>query len=68
MFTLKEMGTAKAKHDVKILMEDKRYSNFIKGHIYRYMLKENDVILVDEDRYGYCTDLIDFYKDFEIVK
>mgnify|MGYP007056095242 CR=1 FL=1 len=29
----------KAKHDVKVLMEDNRFSNFLKGKVYRWYEK-----------------------------
>ena len=46
---------AKAKHDVKVLMEDNRFSNFLKGKEYRCM------------KCGYKTDMKSFDEDFEIV-
>ena len=61
------MTKAVAKHNLNVLMEGVRFSNFIKGHSYRFMIKVNDVFLTDEDKYGYQTDLSDFYDDFEIV-
>lgn len=61
------MTKAVAKRDIKILMEGGRFSNFIKGHSYRCMIKGNDVFLTDEDKYGYHTDLSDFHEDFEVV-
>ena len=61
------MATARAKNDVKILMEDRRFSNFIKGNTYRCMIKGEDVYLIDEDKYGFQTDLSGFHEDFEIL-
>lgn len=61
------MTKAVAKHNVKVLMECGRFSNFIKGHSYRCMIKGNDVFLTYEDKYGYQTDLSDLHDDFEIV-
>lgn len=65
---MRTTGKAKAKNDVKIFMESWRFSNFIKGNTYRYMIKGNDVYLIDEDKYGFLTDLTEFQKDFEIVE
>lgn len=59
---------AKAKTDVKVLMEDGRYSNFIKGNEYRCMLRGEGVILIDEDKMGYSTDMEHFEEDFELLK
>ena len=59
---------AKAKTDVKVLMEDGRYSNFIKGSEYRCMLRGEGVILIDEDKMGYSTDMEHFEEDFELLK
>lgn len=58
---------AKAKNDVRVLMEDGRYSNFIKGNEYRCMLRGESVILIDEDNMGYSTDIENFEEDFEII-
>ena len=57
-----------AKNDVRILMEDGRYSKFIKGNEYRCMLKGEWAILIDEDKMGYSTDMETFEEDFEIIK
>lgn len=62
------MTTAVAKHDVKVLMKDDRFSNFIKGHKYRCMIKGNDVFLIDEDNYGYATNTSEVSEDFEIAE
>lgn len=59
---------ARAKHDVRILMEDGRFSNFKQGKEYRCTLKGNSVILVDENRMGFlCDTMEDFRYDFELV-
>lgn len=57
-----------AKHDVRILMEGNRFSNFIAGHEYRCMIRGTDIILIDEDKYGFITDKKSFYEDFQLVK
>lgn len=59
---------AKAKHDVKILMEDNRFSNFKKGKEYRCMMRGEDMILIDEDKCGYVTDMKTFDEDFDLIK
>lgn len=59
---------AKAKHDVRILMEGNRFSNFIAGHEYRCMVRETDIVLIDEDGCGYITDKESFNEDFSLVK
>lgn len=56
-----------AKNDVKVLMEDGRYSNFIKGSEYRCMLRGEGVILIDEDKMGFSTDMNTFEEDFKLV-
>ena len=56
-----------AKNDVKVLMEDGRYSNFIKGNEYRCMLRGEGVILIDEDKMGFSTDMNTFEEDFKLV-
>ena len=58
---------ARAKNDVRVLMEDGRYSNFIKGNEYRCILKGECVILIDEDKMGYSSDMEHFEEDFEKV-
>lgn len=58
---------AKAKHDVKVLMEDNRFSNFLKGKEYRCMNHGDNMILIDENKWGYKTDKKSFDEDFEIV-
>lgn len=59
---------ARAKNDVRVLMEDGRYSNFIKGNEYRCMLRGEGAILIDEDKMGYSTDMEHFEEDFELLK
>ena len=51
----------------KVLMEDNRFSSFLKGNEYRCM-KHNNIILIDEDKCGYKTDMKSFNEDFEIMK
>lgn len=58
---------ARAKHDVKVLMEDNRFSNFLKGKEYRCMNHGDNMILIDENKWGYKTDKKSFDEDFEIV-
>lgn len=58
---------AKAKHDVKVLMEDNRFSNFIKGNEYRCMMRGENMILIDENKCGYTTDIKTFNEDFIII-
>ena len=58
---------AKAKDDVKVLMEDNRFSNFLKGKEYRCMNHGDNMILIDENKCGYKTDMKSFDEDFEIV-
>ncbi len=59
---------ARAKHDVRILMEDGRFSNFKQEKEYRCMLKGNSVILIDENGMGFlCDTMEDFRYDFELV-
>ena len=57
-----------AKHDVRILMEGNRFSNFITGHEYRCMVRETDVVLSDEDGCGFITDKESIDEDFLFVK
>jgi hypothetical protein len=57
----------RAKNDVRILMEDGRYSNFIKGNEYRCMFREESVILIDEDRMGFSCDMKELEEDFELI-
>lgn len=60
---------ARAKHDVKILMEDGRFSDFRKENEYRCMPKGNDtMILIDEQRTGFTCDMESFEEDFELVE
>lgn len=59
---------ATAKHDVKILMEDGRFSNFRKGNEYRCMRKGDEMVLIDENKCGYICAFECFDEDFEIVE
>lgn len=60
---------ARAKHDVKILMEDGRFSDFREGNEYKCMLRGDDtVILIDEQRTGFTCDMESFKEDFEMVE
>ena len=59
---------AKAKHDVKVLMEDNQFSNFIKGNEYKCMMRGENTILIDEDKCGYITDMKTFDEDFYLIK
>lgn len=61
------MAIVKAKDDIKVLMEDGRFSNFIKGHTYRCMFKGEDVYVIDEDKYGFQTDLDIFHENFQVI-
>lgn len=58
---------ARAKQDVKVLMEDNRFSDFRKGNEYRCMYIGENIILIDEQRMGYKTDIETFNEDFEMV-
>ena len=59
---------AKAKHDVKVLMEDGRFSDFREGNEYRCMMRGNDtIILIDEQRCGFTCDMESFKEDFELM-
>lgn len=60
---------ARAKHEVKILMEDGRFSDFREGNEYRCMIRGNDtMILIDEQRTGFTCDMENFREDFELVE
>lgn len=59
---------ATAKHDVKVLMEDNRFSNFKEGNAYRCVMRGENVILIDEDKCGYITDMKTFDKDFNLIR
>lgn len=58
---------ARAKQDVKVLMEDNRFSDFRKGNEYRCMYIGENIVLIDEQRMGYKTDIETFNEDFEMV-
>lgn len=53
---------AKAKHDVKVLMEDNRFSNFLKGKEYRCMNHGDNMILIDENK-SLLKDLSEDYEE-----
>lgn len=54
-----------AKEDVKILMQGDRYSNFIKGNVYRAINHNDCVIILDENRCGNSFEKDIFIKYFE---
>ena len=57
-----------AKHDVKVLMKDGRFSDFREGEKYRCMLRGNGAILIDENKTGFlCEDMETFEADFELI-
>lgn len=59
---------AKARHNINILMEDGRFSDFNKAKEYRCMFKGESVILIDEQRTGVIyDDRESFNKDFELI-
>ena len=58
---------AKAKHDVKVLFKDNRFRNFIEGNEYRCMMRGENMILLDENKYGYTTDMKTFNEDFDLI-
>ena len=58
---------ARAKQDVKVFMEDNRFSDFRKGNEYRCMFIGVNIILIDEQHMGYKTDIETFNEDFEMV-
>ncbi len=55
----------KAKEDMKILMIGGRYSNFIKGNVYRAIEHNDCVIILDENRCGNSFEKDIFIKYFE---
>ena len=60
---------ALAKNDVKVLMEDGRFSDFRKGNEYKFVFRNDDqVVLMDENRTGYICDRKEFKEDFEICE
>lgn len=59
---------AKAKHDIKVLMEDNRFSNFKEGNEYRCMMRGENMILIDENKCGYTTDMETFNEDFDLIR
>ena len=58
---------ARAKHDVKVLMEDNCLRKNKKGNEYRCIKHCEDMVLIDENKRGYRTDMKSFDEDFEIV-
>lgn len=59
---------ARARHDVKVIMEDDRLSDFRKGKEYRCMYIGENIIIIDEQHIGYKTNIETFNEDFEMVK
>lgn len=59
---------AKAKCDVKVLMEDNRFSNFKEGKEYRCIEHNGDMVLIDENKRGYRTDMETFNEDFDLIR
>lgn len=59
---------ARAKHDVKVLMVDGRFSDFREKKEYRCMLRGNGVVLIDENKTGFTCDMESFEEDFELIK
>lgn len=57
---------AKAKEDIKILMKDNRFSNFVKGNSYRWLIKGDLFYLIDEDRKGFCCTEEEFCTYFDV--
>lgn len=56
-----------AKNDVRVLMEDGRFSKFIEGNIYRCMLRGDGVVLIDENKTGFTCDMDSFKSDFILL-
>lgn len=59
---------ARAKHDVSVLMEDDRFSDFRQGKEYRCILRGNGVILIDENHMGFSCDMEQFAEDFVLLE
>lgn len=59
---------AKAKHDVKVLMLDKTFSDFIEGHEYNCIEHNGDMILIDENKRGYRTNMEEFNENFDLIR
>ena len=53
---------ARAKHDVKVLMEDNCFNNLLKGNEYRCIEHNGDMVLIDENKCGYKTDMKSFME------
>lgn len=59
---------AKAKHDVNVLMEDGRFSDFREGNEYRYVQRQDgSMVLMDEKKCGFICTKEEFDEDFELV-
>lgn len=58
----------KAKHDVEILMEDGRFSDFREGNIYRCGTLHDGYVLMDEHGKGFYCDAEILKENFEIVE
>lgn len=59
---------AKAKHDVKVLMLDKTFSDFIEGNEYNCIEHNGDMILIDENKRGYRTNMEEFNENFDLIR
>lgn len=59
--------TAIAKKDVKVLMELGGFSDFRKGNTYRCMVRENEMVLIDENHMGFSCKKTEFEENFELV-
>lgn len=59
---------AKAKHDVKVLMLDKTFSDFIEGHEYRGIEHNGNIVLIDENKRGYRTNIENFNENFDLIR
>ena len=60
---------AKAKRDVRVLMEAGHFSDFRKGREYRFIFRnDNEVVLMDENKLGYICNRNEFDEDFEISR
>ena len=62
------MEKAKAKRNVQIMREDRKFTNFIKGNEYRCIFRKDDIVLIDEDRNGFICDINTFDEEFELVQ
>ena len=54
-----------AKNDVRILRVDNCFTNFKKGNSYRCVIRQNDAVLMDEDKNGFLCDMELFQDNFE---